>query len=106
MGNPLPSRHRVSRWVVPVLLGTMFVPGVAAGPDDPVFRAQVAPVLKRYCLGCHAGKKPKGGLHLDSLAPDFEKNSSRWKEVLDRLADHSMPPRGKPQPTVREARVV
>src|SRR5262249_4229676 len=88
-------------------LGILVVPGVAvAAPEDSVFRAQVTPVLKRYCLSCHAGKKPSGGLALDSLAPDFDRNGARWKEVLARLGDHSMPPRGKPQPAAREARAV
>jgi hypothetical protein len=85
----------------------MTLPGsVAAAPEESPFQAQVAPVLKRFCVDCHAGKKPKGDLALDSLAPDFDRNATRWTAVLERLADHSMPPRGKPQPSVAQARVV
>ena len=116
MGNPLSSRP-VPRWAPPALLGSIVVLALApvvcstgtrvpAGPEESAFRARVAPVLARYCQGCHAGKKPRGGLSLDSLAPDFDRNGAKWKEVLDRLADHTMPPRGRPRPTWQEARLV
>jgi hypothetical protein len=106
MRTPLPSRH-LPRLTLTVLLGLLLLPQKGlARPENATFRARVAPVLERYCLACHAGKKPKGDLHLGSLAPDFDRHGTSWKAVLDRLADHSMPPKGKPQPTAAEARIV
>jgi hypothetical protein len=106
MAKPLPARH-FPLSILSVLIGILFIPGLAvAGPEELAYRAQVAPVLKRYCLDCHAGKKPKGGLALDALAPDFDRGGAKWKAVLARLGEHSMPPRGKSQPTAPEARAV
>src|SRR5262245_3089683 len=108
MSSQLPGSPS-ARWAVLVLLGTVCGPVSmvkAGGPDGLVFRSKVAPVLKRYCLDCHSGKKPRGGLAFDTIAPDFEKHGRAWKSALDRLTDHSMPPKGKPQPTGPEARVV
>jgi hypothetical protein len=79
---------------------------VEARPQESVFRARVTPFFQRYCLGCHAGKKPKGDLPLDTLAPEFDRNAQVWKAILGRLTDHSMPPMGKPQPPGAEVRVV
>ncbi len=116
MRNPLPSRRLPPRWALPVLLGAM-VSGslvvfctsrtpVEARPEESVFSSRVTPLFQRYCLGCHAGKKPKGDLSLDTLAADFDKNGTAWQAILERLTDASMPPRGKPQPAGAEVRVV
>jgi hypothetical protein len=106
MGNALASR-RLTRWSFPLLLAALVVPrSTAAGWDESTFRTRVAPVLKRYCFDCHAGKKPKGDLALDTLPPDLARNVTAWKEVLSRLTDRSMPPKGKPQPTTAELQMV
>jgi len=77
----------------------------SAAPADSGF-AKVAPVLKEFCVGCHGGVKPKADLALDTLGPDFARNGDAWKSVLDRLADGSMPPKGKPRPTAEQHRMV
>jgi mono/diheme cytochrome c family protein len=83
------------------------VPASACGaPTDSGFAATVAPVLKEYCVGCHGGAKPKADLALDTLSPDFARNGDAWKSVLDRLADGSMPPKGKPRPTADQRKAV
>jgi hypothetical protein len=115
MDTPLPSRRRFV-WILPFLVaallpGARFLhksPGPLAEAEtrESAFDARVSPVLKKYCLGCHAGKKAKGDLALDTLIPDFDKNGPAWKEVLSRLDDHSMPPKGKPQPTTEERAAV
>lgn len=40
-------------------------PRPASGEED-YFRATVAPILARHCVGCHGGAIPKGGLDLSS----------------------------------------
>ena len=42
-----------------------------AGEKDVTYRPQIRPIVQKYCLECHAGKKPKGDLDLDRLTPDF-----------------------------------
>jgi hypothetical protein len=71
---------------------------------EPTFEG-VAPLLKTYCGGCHGGDKPKGGLDLTNLSPDFAKNPA-WLNVYERLNEGSMPPQNKPQPTEAERKKI
>jgi hypothetical protein len=116
MHIPPTPRGLRPRWALPVLpavlacclvvvLGASPTPGEAR-PDDSAFRKSVTPLLRQYCLGCHAGKKPKGDLDLGKLTADVGHNGRAWKAVLERLGDRSMPPRGKPQPPAAEVRAV
>src|SRR5438128_135842 len=69
-------------------------------PDAKQYDEQVRPFLARHCLECHGGKKPKGDLRLDRLAPDFADAASRerWLAVLEKLKAGAMPPKPKPRP--------
>ena len=71
-----------------------------------VYQAEVRPLLQKYCVSCHSGKKPKGDLALDSMSPDFGTNGAEWNGVLERLNNHTMPPKGKPQPSDSEGKTV
>src|SRR5262245_30244619 len=73
---------------------------------EPTFAATVAPVLQTYCVSCHGAKRPKADPDLAALASDFAKQGETWKDVLDRLTDGSMPPKGKPRPTAAEQKAV
>jgi len=73
--------------------------------QKPSFDA-VAPLLKTYCVSCHAGDKPQGELNLANLAPDFAANESAWKNVFERLNEGSMPPKNKPQPSAAEQKTI
>ncbi len=66
------------------------------------YAKNVEPVLKSYCVSCHGGAKPKSGLALDKLVPDFAKHGDVWQSVVERLADGSMPPKGKLRPNAGE----
>lgn len=72
---------------------------VRAGDADAAFKQEVQPLLQKYCFACHSGKKPKGDLQLDALGNDFSqaKVMSTWKDVQERLASGTMPPKTKPQ---------
>ncbi len=80
----------------------------ASATDGQSKAATGAAVLKTYCVSCHSGTKPKGELDIVALAQDltdngaFAKNSERWKNVYERLADATMPPAGKLKPTAAE----
>ena len=77
----------------------------ANAEDAPDFSRGGVTFLKRHCLACHSGKKPKAGL---SLAP-FRNASSLVKQrktlevVLRRIHTGEMPPKGRRKPTVAEA---
>jgi hypothetical protein len=40
------------------------------------------------------------------MSPDFGTNGAKWNGVLERLNDHTMPPKGKPQPSDSEGKTV
>ena len=71
--------------------------GKAAVPKAKLkeFRAQVEPVLKRVCVGCHGPKKQKGKFRVDTLDPDLLKGKdvSWWLEVFDVIGNGEMPPK-------------
>jgi len=65
--------------------------------------AEPIPMLQKYCVGCHSGSAPKGDLLLNDLVPTIDDaNVTRWRSVLERLDDGSMPPKGKPRPALAE----
>lgn len=95
------------------LLGCLPGDGVAATPvptDPPGYQKAVAPFLKKYCQECHAGAKPQGefSVELPRLAIDFGDPAARarWREVVNVLNSHEMPPEGKPQPQAQEVAAV
>ena len=68
------------------------------------FSTRVQPLLKTYCTECHAGAKPKAGIHLsgprttDQLAAERD----HWFRALDALEAGTMPPKDEKQPTPAE----
>ncbi|WP_395139704.1 c-type cytochrome domain-containing protein, partial [Armatimonas sp.] len=56
---------------------------------------EALPLLKQYCLSCHAGSQPSGGISLDPAdVSGIHKNAENWRKGLVRLKDRSMPPQG------------
>jgi hypothetical protein len=68
------------------------------------FRDDVAPLLARYCLGCHYGARAKGGVALDTFADDdsARKDLQLWEKVAHNVRSGSMPPAGRKQPPAAE----
>jgi hypothetical protein len=72
------------------------------------FYAKIQPILEASCLECHQGGKPKGGLHLDTLAgalkggksdgaaivPGDPAKSSLITRIRSEDPDEMMPPKG------------
>lgn len=79
--------------------------------SQQIYEQKVKPFLKEYCINCHGSEDNKAGLRLDLLGSDFldGKTSNVWKEIIDKLAVGSMPPRKKanlPRPSAAESFVV
>jgi hypothetical protein len=70
----------------------------------------VAPFLKAYCVSCHTGEKAKGEFRVDAeaLPNDFRDPAAagKWKEVVNVLAGHEMPPKKSKQPSAAEVSAV
>ncbi|MCY4596548.1 MAG: DUF1592 domain-containing protein [Bryobacterales bacterium] len=55
--------------------------------------------LSRYCLACHSGGSPAGGLALAEVdAGTPEGRPDVWERVIRKLAAREMPPTGAPHP--------
>ena len=76
-------------------------PVLTNAPGDVDFARDIAPLLVRNCLGCHAGADPAGGLNLSSRDGAFAGGESGLSLVaakpddsplLDRVRSGEMPP--------------
>ncbi len=91
---------------VPVPPVEPVVPVAVAPPDDTTFQTKILPFLKKYCIDCHKGDKPGGGLSLDGYTTELQARKARkdWGAMQHVLAANEMPPAKskKPQPTKEE----
>jgi WD40 repeat protein len=96
----------------------MLAHSVASAQTAPDFDQHVAPILKKYCAGCHNATELDGELSLDSYA-DLQKGSphgpavlagdsksSRLIRVLTGQSKPAMPPKDKPAPSAAEIAVL
>lgn len=70
-------------------------------PSTPLtFDKDVHPFLTQYCVDCHSGDKPPGGIDLskDTTEAAVVKDAAVWNKVADILQAAQMPPVGSPQP--------
>ena len=86
----------------------------AAPADEPSYNRDVAPVLEKYCLGCHTADDPEGGLVLESfdqlmhggetglaITPGVPA-SSRLMMMVSGKIEPTMPPDGEERPSDEE----
>jgi PAS domain-containing protein len=71
--------------------------------DSKGFEAQVTPMIKSSCIGCHNAKRLKGDLDLerfvDQPATSALKDRAIWTLVTEKLKSGEMPPDGNPKPS-------
>lgn len=115
----LPRSHRRNCPLLPCLFAAALASiALPAAADDIRFSTQSAPLLQKYCIGCHNRVSPEGGLSLQS-ADEIEKGSSngpvldrtnpaagRLLQTLNSSGDDHMPPADQPQPTVAERKLL
>lgn len=72
-------------------------------PDQKGYQNVVAPFFAKYCRKCHVGEKPQGEFSIEAsrLKNDFADagNRAAWREIVNVLNSHEMPPEKEPQPT-------
>lgn len=90
------TRFLLALWVG--LLPSAPIAG-AEFPADPALA-----FVKRFCVACHAGDDPAGGVSLAELTwqPNHRKSLGMWTRLYDRVASGAMPPAEAPQPTSAE----
>ena len=91
---------------------------VIAAEAVPEFERDVAPLLKKYCLGCHNNDDREGKFPLETYAdlvqggakgPAFlagDAAGSRMLRMLTGQLKPAMPPKDEPQPTAEEIAVL
>jgi mono/diheme cytochrome c family protein len=80
-----------------------------AGAADAQSFSEIAPILNKHCVTCHAGEKPPHGLRLNSYE-DLMKGAKKGpvvnpeapgnSEIVKRITGQSkpaMPPQGRPK---------
>ncbi len=80
-------------------------------PSDTLgYSKTVAPFFKKYCTECHDGDEPEGEFAVDAkrLINDFgvPGTRSQWREVVNVLNSHEMPPEKERQPSDAEVAAV
>jgi len=74
--------------------------------DTAGFTSIAQPFFKTHCVRCHGPEKSKGNLRLDTeIKNNFldPVEVAHWKEIIDAIHAHQMPPEDEPQPDVDEA---
>ena len=76
----------------------------SAGDRAAADRHPAAPLLARYCFGCHGPRTQTAGVNLDALIAQrpLVRNREAWTRVLDALEVGKMPPAGAPRPSGAE----
>jgi hypothetical protein len=79
-----------------------------AEASHSTYQKDVLPFLKRHCLSCHSGAKPKADLSLDKYTDDASLVPDRkvWDTVRHMLKSREMPPPERPQPKTAEVEAV
>ena len=86
-------------------LGLMVLPraSLAEAAEESaanLFVGQIKPILAKYCIDCHGGRKPKGGLDLSGYGDEVAMLRDRklWGRLVEYVEAGEMPPEGQPQP--------
>ena len=99
------------------ILLVMALSSVAAGADpiavpvdQPGYTKTMTPFFMKHCEECHTGDKPEGEFAVDEdqLRNDFGDPGTRakWREIVNVLNSHEMPPEKETQPTAKEVAAV
>lgn len=99
--NCLSLRLLVGQLLLTVLLFPSRGQSQETAPDFS--KAGIA-FLKKHCLECHSGDKPKAELSLAGFIDNASvvKKRKTWESVLKMVEAGEMPPDDKPQPTAQE----
>lgn len=97
-------------WAVVVLPANDLRGGAQAPGSDPAeaYVKRVQPLLKKYCFECHSKKAHKGNLDLERFESlgAIRKDLKPWQHLIEQVETGEMPPKGKPQPTADERKLI
>lgn len=95
---------RFMRTITTVILPCLWLLGSSVSAAPPAFEADIRPLVAKYCVNCHSGKKPKGKVDFTKFKTDqdVEAQFDVWESAIGLLGDGEMPPEDAPQPTGEE----
>jgi len=110
----------MTRSLVCALLGLICVSSATAAEEQAVeFATHVQPLLTKYCLGCHSGAEPDGGMRLDQpemLSQPFrdeltaivpgDAEASLIIRLMKGTDEPKMPPEDEPAPSAEEIALI
>jgi hypothetical protein len=96
------------------LVTAVSVPIVVSGQKKivakktPSYATDVAPVVEKYCSGCHSGNSAFAGIKLPkgTTATQALKDPALWQRVSKNITSKHMPPADNPMPTLAQRRGV
>lgn len=106
--------------VIGVAAMTASVPNGAAGGDEaaaatpaPIteeeksFRANIQPLVTKYCLRCHNADEMESGIRVDQLsATPEDRQIFLLNDIRKQLSEGAMPPPEEPQPTAEQRQLL
>ncbi len=100
--------------VLPFLFVAMNPPQAAKAPAErtggkPIeFKKSVLPIVKKSCLGCHAGPYPADRIDLSKFKTqaDVNKDVRLWRKVGHQVAEGHMPPSGSPKLSAKDRKTI
>jgi mono/diheme cytochrome c family protein len=98
------SPSRLAAAVLATVCALASVASAATSADEET-AAPARAMIEKYCLSCHQGEKPDGGLDLIKLMAKGPPAGHRkpWRRVKENVEGGMMPPEDQPQPTEEEA---
>jgi cytochrome c553 len=78
-----------------------------AATDEAVFKEQVQPLLKTFCVKCHNADNMESGIRVDQLtAVPEDRQLFLWKGIQKQIDEEAMPPADEPQPTAQQRKTL
>jgi hypothetical protein len=100
---PVEIRRRCGREAGLVIAVAIITHTVGSAAEPIGYRETVVPFFRAHCAECHLGDAPEADFSVArrDLSTDFSGVATRrqWREVLNVLNAHSMPPEESPQPS-------
>jgi cytochrome c551/c552 len=97
-GRAEAAESRAMAMVTRNQLALVVASGLALAGASPA-KEPASAVVGQFCVACHDGAAPKGGLDLAAVAAEpVARHSDVWEKVVRRLRAGQMPPAGRKRP--------
>ncbi len=86
---------------------TLFAPSRLLAEEPPDFSRGGGPFVKKHCVACHGGKRPKADLSLEGLRDStvVARRRKLMEKAVRMIQAGEMPPEGRPRPSAAEIAV-